>query len=212
MIYNLNPSKHSIDAVRIGFFGGTFDPPHNGHLMIALKAIEKLGLEEVNFAPTRLPPHKRDEEITPIKHRVEMVRLAIQGNPQFVLSYIDVDRDGPTYSVDSIRLLRDGWHESTEIYFLMGTDSLANILSWHKPGELIRMCKLAVFARPGFDTQMDKLETKLPGIRGQTVFINSTELDISATEIQRRVHTGESIKELVPEPVAKYIKANGLYL
>lgn len=212
MIYNLNPSKHSIDTVRIGFFGGTFDPPHNGHLMIAHKAIEELGLEEVNFAPTRLPPHKRDVKITPIKHRVEMVRLAIQGNPRFVLSYIDVDRDGPTYSVDSIRLLRDGWHESTEIYFLMGIDSLASILSWHMPEELIRMCKLAVFARPGFTANLEELETKLPGIRRRTEFIRSAEFDISATEIQRRVHAGESIKEMVPETVEKYIKSNGLYV
>ncbi len=211
MFYNLTPSKQSVSTIRIGFFGGTFDPPHNGHLMIAHKAIEELGLEEVNFAPTRLPPHKQDEEITPIKDRVEMVRLAIQGNPRFVLSYIDADREGPTYSVDSLRILRDGWHESTEIYFLMGVDSLAGILSWHNPEELIQMCKLAVFARPGFNANMDKLESKLPGIREQTVFINSAPMDISATEIQHRVRAGESIEEMVPKSVEKYIQANRLY-
>jgi nicotinate-nucleotide adenylyltransferase len=140
-----------------------------------------------------------------------MVRLAVQGNPRFVLSYIDADREGPTYSVDSLRILRDGWHDSTEIYFLMGADSLASIMSWHKPEELIRMCKLAVFARPGFDTNIDKLESKLPGIREQTVLINSVPMDISATEIQRRVHAGESIKEMVPESVERYIRENGLY-
>lgn len=212
MIYNLNPSKHGIHALRIGFFGGTFDPPHNGHLMIAHKAIDELGLDEVNFVPSRQPPHKRDEKITPIEHRVEMVRLAIQGNPRFLLSYIDVDREGPTYSVDSLRTLRDGWHESTEIYFLMGADSLASILSWHKPEELIRMCKLAVFARPGFNADIVELESKLPGIRERTVFMNTAPMDISATEIQRRVHAGESIKEMVPEIVEKYIKANRLYM
>ncbi len=211
MIYNLNPEKRTVNTVRIGFFGGTFDPPHNGHLMIAHNAIEELNLEEVNFAPTRLPPHKPDDEITPIKHRIEMVRLAIQGNPRLVLSYIDVDREGPTYSVDSLRILRDGWHESTEIYFLMGVDSLANILSWHKPEDLIRMCKLAVFARPGFSVNMDELENKLPGIRNRTEFMNTAPVDISATEIQRRVRAGESIKDFVPETVAKYIETNGLY-
>jgi nicotinate-nucleotide adenylyltransferase len=211
MIYNLNPSKHGINAVRVGFLGGTFDPPHNGHLMIAQKAIEELSLEEVNFAPARMPPHKPGEEITPIRHRVEMVRLAIRDNPRFVLSYIDVDREGPSYSVDSLRILRDAWHDSIEIYFLMGTDSLASILSWHNPEELIRMCKLAVFARPGFTANLDELATKLPEIRRQIVFINSAIMDISATEIQRRVHSGESIKELVPEPVEQYIRANKLY-
>lgn len=211
MIYNLSPSTHSINAVRIGFFGGTFDPPHNGHLMIAQHALDELGLEEVNFAPTRTPPHKLGQSITPIAHRVEMTRLAIQGNPRFLLSYIDVDRKGPTYSVDALRILREGWHESTEIYFLMGMDSLANILTWHKPDELIQLCKLAVFARTGFIALMEELEQKLPGLRERTVFVNAPPLEISATEIQRRIHAGESIKELVPINVAEYIRLAGLY-
>lgn len=211
MIYNLTPSTHSVNAVRIGFFGGTFDPPHNGHLMIAQHALDELGLEEVNFAPTRTPPHKLGQSFTPIAHRVEMTRLAIQGNPRLLLSYIDVDREGPTYSVDALRILREGWHESTEIYFLMGMDSLANILTWHKPDELIQLCKLAVFARTGFIAPLEELEKKLPGLRERTVFVNAPPLEISATEIQRRVRAGESIKELVPINVAEYIQLTGLY-
>jgi len=211
VIYNVTPSTHSVNVVRIGFFGGTFDPPHNGHLRIAQKAIEQLGLEEVNFAPTRTPPHKRDQTITPIAHRVEMTRLAIQGNPRFLMSYIDVDREGPTYSVDAVKILREGWHESTEIYFLMGMDSLANILTWHEPAELIQLCKLAVLARPGFIAPMDELEQKLPGLRERTVFVDAPPVEISATEIQRRVHAGESIKDLVPINVAEYIRLTGLY-
>jgi len=211
MIYNLTPSTHSVNAVRIGFFGGTFDPPHNGHMTIAQKALEELGLEEVNFAPSRLPPHKQDQALSPIAHRVEMTRLAIQGNPRFLLSYIDVDREGPTFSVDALRILHEGVHESTEIYFLMGMDSLANILTWHQPEELIKLCKLAVFARTGFIAPMDELEKKLPGLRERTVFIDAPPLEISATEIQRRVRAGESIKELVPINVAEYIRLTGLY-
>jgi nicotinate-nucleotide adenylyltransferase len=211
LIYNLTPSTHSVNALRIGFFGGTFDPPHNGHLLVAQKAIEELGLEEVNFAPSRLPPHKIDNDLSPIMHRVEMTRLAIQANPRFLMSYIDVDREGPTYSVDALKILREGWHESTEIYFLMGMDSLANILTWHQPDALIQLCKLAVFARPGFIAPMDELEQKLPGLRERTVFVNAPPLEISATEIQRRVRAGESIKDLVPAHVAEYIRLTGLY-
>lgn len=211
MIHNLTPSTRSVNAVRIGFFGGTFDPPHNGHLAIAQKAIEALGLEEVNFAPSRFPPHKIDNNLSPIADRVEMTRLAIQGNPRLLMSYIDVDREGPTYSVDAIRILREGWHKSTEIYFLMGMDSLANILTWHQPEVLIQLCKLAVFARTGFSAPMDELEQKLPGLRQRTVFVNAPALQVSATEIQRRVKAGEPIKELVPELVAQYIAASGLY-
>ena len=211
MIYNLTPSTHSVNALRIGFFGGTFDPPHNGHLLIAQKAIEELGLEEVNFAPARMPPHKINNDLSPIVHRVEMTRLAIQANPRFLMSYIDVDREGPTYSLDALKILRVGWHASTEIYFLMGMDSLASILTWHQPEELIQLCKLAVFARPGFVARIDELERKLPGLRERTVFVKASPLEISASEIQRRVHTGESIKDLVPIQVAEYIKLTGLY-
>jgi len=149
VIYNLNPSKHSVNAVRIGFLGGTFDPPHNGHLMMAQKAIEELGLEEVNFAPSRLPPHKTENHLTPIAQRVEMVRLAILNQPRMLISYVDMDREGPTYSVDSIKILRGGWHESTEIYFLMGMDFAREYFDLAQAGGVIQLCKLAVLARPG---------------------------------------------------------------
>jgi len=211
MIYNMAPSPRSANVVRIGFLGGTFDPPHNGHLMIAQKALEELALEEINFAPSRLPPHKADNNLTPIAHRVEMTRLAIQGNPRYLMSYIDVDREGPTYSVDALKILREGWHESTEIYFLMGSDSLASILTSHQPEELIKLCKLAVFARTGFIAPIDELEQKLPGLRARTVWVNAPPLEISATEIQRRVRAGESIKDLVPVNVTEYIRLTGLY-
>lgn len=211
MIYNLRPSTHSVNSVRIGFFGGTFDPPHNGHLMIAHKAVDELGLEEVNFAPSRLPPHKLNNNLSPIADRLEMTRLAIEGEPRFLLSYIDVDRDGPTYSVDAVRQLRDGWHESTEIYFLMGSDSLSNILTWHQPNELIKLCKLAVFARPGFVAPLEELERKLPKLRERLALVSMPPSEISASEIQRRVKSCESIDELVPPRVAEYIRLTGLY-
>lgn len=197
--------------MRIGVLGGTFDPPHIGHLVIAAEALAHLKLDQVLFAPTRQPPHKPGQPITPIEQRMEMVRLAIASNPHFALSRVDVDREGPTYTVDALRLLQKQLGEKTELYFIMGMDSLANILAWQKPEELIRLCRLAVFERPGFHADLDQLERKLPGLRERIIFIPAPALAVAASELQRRVRHGESIAHLVPEAVAAYIDAYDLY-
>ncbi|MBI5652916.1 MAG: nicotinate-nucleotide adenylyltransferase [Chloroflexi bacterium] len=196
---------------RIGVLGGTFDPPHNGHLAIAQNALTQLDLAQVVFAPTHLPPHKIHNHITPIEHRVEMVRRAIAPFPRFVLSRVDVDRAGPTYTVDTLKILRAGWDQAAEIFFIMGLDSLANLLTWHQPEKIIALCKLAVFARPGFDADLDPLESRLPGLRARVVFLQSAPLDIAASDLQMRVRAGLSIAQFVPESVAAYIAAQGLY-
>jgi nicotinate-nucleotide adenylyltransferase len=195
----------------IGVLGGTFDPPHNGHLAIAQEALTRLGLSQVVFAPTRKPPHKLGNQITPIEHRLEMVRLAIAENPRFTLSRVDVDREGPTYTVDTIRLLRQQWGEGIDLYFIMGLDSLANILTWHAPDELIRLCRLAVFNRPGFTVDLDALDAKLPGLSARVIMLSSPALDIAASDLQQHVRAGESIQRLVPAAVAAYIAEHGLY-
>ncbi len=197
--------------MRIGILGGTFDPPHIGHLVIAQEAMTHLKLDQVLFAPTCYPPHKPIEEVTPIQDRLEMVRLAISSEPRFALSRVDVDRPGPTYTVDTIRLLRREYGEAAELYFIMGLDSLANILTWRSPEKLIRLCRLAVFNRPGFSVNLDELEKSLPGIRERTVFIPAPALEVSASDLQRRIKAGEPIRHLVPEAVAAYIKAHNLY-
>jgi nicotinate-nucleotide adenylyltransferase len=194
----------------IGILGGTFDPPHIGHLLIAQEALTQLNLSQVLFAPTCQPPHKLGKEITPVEHRVEMVRLAITNHPKFALSRIDADRVGPTYTVDTMRMLREQT-PAAEFYFIMGMDSLANLATWHQPDELIRLCKLAVCARPGFTIDMDSLERGLPGLSARVVFVRSSALDVSATELQQRVRAGKSIAECVPAAVASYITAHGLY-
>jgi nicotinate-nucleotide adenylyltransferase len=199
-----------VARINVGVLGGTFDPPHNGHLHIAQEALTQLNLDRVLFAPTRQPPHKLDKDITPIEHRLEMVRLAIANDPRLVLSRVDVDRDGPTYTVDTIRLLRKEI-PNADFYFIMGMDSLANILSWHKPDELIRLCKFAIFSRPGFSVDLNQFEHELPGLREPVVFVRSSPQEISATELQRRVRLGLSIRDSVPAPVADYIAANHLY-
>ncbi len=196
---------------RIGVLGGTFDPPHNGHLLIAREALTQLGLAQVLFAPTRLPPHKLRNHITPIEQRVEMVRLAIAPYPEFALSRVDIDRAGPTYTVDTMRILREQFGNSVELFFIMGMDSLANILTWRAPEQLIRLCKLAVFQRPGFAANLDALEQKIPGLRERVVFLQSSALDIAASDLQERVRAGQSIAHLVPEVVDKYIAEKRLY-
>ena len=195
----------------IGVLGGTFDPPHIGHMIIAQEALTQLSLAQVIFAPTRKPPHKLENEITPIDDRLKMMALALNSNPHFVLSRVDVDRAGPTYTVDTIRLLRRELGESADLYFIMGLDSLANILTWHTPDKLIALCRLAVFNRPGYAADLDALGAKLPGLRERVIMLKSPALEIAASDLQQRVRAGQSIKHLVPDRVAAYIAEHRLY-
>ncbi|RLC61804.1 MAG: nicotinic acid mononucleotide adenylyltransferase [Chloroflexota bacterium] len=196
---------------RIGVLGGTFDPIHIAHLAIAEEARTQLGLDKVVFVPAGLPPHKMDVHVSPAEHRLAMVELAIAGNPHFEVSRVDIDRFGPCYTVDTIALLREEWGPDVEIYFIMGSDSLADILTWHKPDRLIRLCRIVAVGRPGYRVDMDELERCLPGASQRILFINSPQLDVSSSEIQRRVRAGESIKYQVPEAVERYIYEHGLY-
>jgi nicotinate-nucleotide adenylyltransferase len=198
-------------TIRIGVIGGTFDPPHIGHLVIAQEAMAYLNLDQVLFAPTHQPPHKLDQRITPIEQRLEMVRLAIAWHARFGLSRVDVDRDGPTYTVDTMRLLHQQWGPGADFYFIMGMDSLAGILSWRQPEELIRLCRLAVFDRPGYSVDILELERKLPGLRDRVVLIPAPALDIAASDLQRRIRAGAPIAHLVPDAVAAYIREHELY-
>ncbi len=209
--FSTNPIPTHALPRRIGVLGGTFDPPHNGHLLIAQYALTQLELDQVLFAPTRQPPHKINNNLTPIEHRLEMVRLAIADRPHFVLSRVDVDRSGPTYTVDTMHLLREQFGTDAELYFIMGMDSLANLLTWHRPEQLIRLCKLVVFQRPGFQADLDALEKRLPGLRQRVVFLSNPTPDIAASDLQRRVRAGEEIAHLVPALVARYIREHGLY-
>ena len=197
--------------MRVGVFGGTFDPIHIGHLVSAEEVRVKLGLECVVFVPAGLPPHKLDHVMSPVEHRLAMVELAIASNPHFAVSRVDVDRFGPCYTVDTIELLRDEWGADVEIYFIMGSDSLLDILTWHNPRRLIRLCRLAVVSRPGYQVDLDELDALLPGVASRVQMLNAPELAISSTDIQRRVREGLSIKYQVPEAVEAYIYQHKLY-
>lgn len=197
--------------MRVGVLGGTFDPIHIGHLVSAEEAWVELKLECVIFIPAGLPPHKLDHGMSPVEHRLAMVELAIASNPHFAVSRIDIDRFGPCYTVDTIELLRDEWGPGVKIYFIMGSDSLLDILTWHNPRRLIRLCRFAVVSRPGYQVDLDELDALLPGVASRVHMLNAPQLAISSTDIQRRVREGLSIKYQVPEAVEDYIYQHKLY-
>jgi nicotinate-nucleotide adenylyltransferase len=195
-----------------GIFGGTFDPPHIGHLILAEAARSELGLSEVVFMPAAQPPHKQGKVISPTEHRVAMVQHAIASNGRFATSLLDAEREGPNYTVDTMRLLREEWGNTVEIYFIMGLDSLIDLPSWYQPLELLNLVKLAVVARPGYHADMASLERALPGIVDRVIFVPAPLIGISSTAIRTRVQEGDSIRYLVPHGVETYIYEHQLYL
>ncbi len=196
---------------RIGVIGGTFDPIHFGHLAAAEEARVRVNLEKVLFVVALLPPHKLDEEVTPVQHRLAMVTLGIASNPFFEISMVDVDRPGPSYTVDTISILRGQWGEETQVFFVMGLDSLVDMPTWHQPERLIEMCHLVAVTRPGIQVDLRWLERSVPGISDRLEIIDMPALDISSTDLQRRVREGLPIKYQVPEQVERYIRDHKLY-
>lgn len=196
--------------MKLGILGGTFDPPHNGHLQIAAAAQDALRLAQIVFMPARQPPHKLDEPVSPLADRVAMLELALGEHPDFVISLLEAKRAGPSYTVDTLRELRAVLAQD-EIYFIMGMDSLQNLPSWYQPQEIVKLCKLAVLRRPGYGIDLDVLEQQVPGVKTSVVMIPAPEIEISASEIRDLVCRGESIRDLVPPLVADYIAAHSLY-
>lgn len=196
---------------RIGVIGGTFDPIHYGHLAAAEEARVKMDLERVLFVVAGVPPHKLDEEITPVEHRLAIVSLAIASNTHFEISRVDVDRPGPSYTVDTISTLQKRWGQDTEICFIMGLDSLVELPTWHQPKRLIQSCRLVAVSRPGVEIEIAELEASVPGISSRVEIIDMPEMDISSTELQQRVRDGLPIKYQVPEEVERYIMEHELY-
>ena len=205
-----DPSTARYPARR-GIFGGTFDPPHIGHLVLAEAARSELELSEVVFMPAAQPPHKLNKVISPTQHRVEMVKRAIASNGRFALSTLDADREGPSYTVDTMHLLRETWGETVEIVFIMGLDSLVDLPSWYKPDELLKLVNFAVVARPGYHADMASLERQLPGLVDRVTFVPAPLIGVSSTAIRKRVHDSDSIRYLVPAPVERYIYEHRLF-
>jgi nicotinate-nucleotide adenylyltransferase len=197
---------------QIGVLGGTFDPAHYGHLVIAGDAQAYLDLESVLFVPAYQPPHKPRGSYSAFEHRVRMLQLAITTNPHFQLSLIEAGRHGPSYTVGTLRDLQRELGPDVQIYFIIGMDSLSNILDWHKPDELITLCRIVVAERAGYQVDLDALEDGLPGLRATLELIDTPELSISSTDLQRRVQLGLPIRYQVPPAVERYIYEHRLYL
>lgn len=198
--------------MKIGILGGTFDPVHLGHLAIAEQARSRLNLSRVIFIPAGEPWLKSDRDITPANHRVEMVRLAIAGNPYFELSTVEVERPGPSYSVDTIAILREQLGDDCSLFFLLGWDSLAELPRWKEPARLIRMCRLVAITRPGYSKpDLGAMEPLVPGVSKNVLWLEIPPVDISSSEIRQRVARGLSIRDLVPPKVAEYIEEHRLY-
>jgi nicotinate-nucleotide adenylyltransferase len=193
----------------LGILGGTFDPPHNAHLALAERSLRQLPLSRVIWVLTPDPPHK-DDNITPYPLRREMLEAAIAGNPRFELSEVEAERRGPHYMVDTLRILHQ--RNPDAVYtLLLGGDSLRDILRWHRPKQLIRLCALAVLRRPGTRVGMARLEKFVPGISKRTVFIEAPPMQISSTHIRSLVREGKPIAGQVPPAVEAIIRRNGLY-
>ncbi len=200
---------------RVGILGGTFDPVHYGHLVIAEEVYAALQLAEVVFVPSGQPPHKTNVEITAAEHRLKMLELAIASNPHFTISRVDLDRPGPSYTVDMLQLLRRQWGEHTAIYFIIGRDSLEDLLSWHdSSGILEQLTHLVAVRRPGYSESeafYDSLEARLSGIKQRLLIVETPRFNISATDLRQRVAEGRPIKYQTPESVESYIVQYGLY-
>ena len=197
---------------RLGVFGGTFDPPHIAHLVLAAEAFEQLDLDLVLWVLTLNPPHKQEHTITQLQHRLDLVQAAIGSDPKFRLSRVDINRPPPHYAVDTLTLLRNEFPKAALIY-LMGGDSLENLSSWYKPLEFVKQCDaLGVMRRPGSEIKKIHLDGSIPDIKSKIRYIDTPLLDISASQIRRRILENRPYRYYVPPVVFKIIEDRHLYI
>lgn len=194
---------------RIGIFGGTFDPVHNGHLIMAENVKDQMHLDEVMFIPSRIPPLKNSAAITDGEHRLNMLKLAIEGNDNFIINDIELKMRGeePNYTVNTLLKLRESYsNDQVKFYLVIGMDQLINLHKWKDPGKLFALTEVVIINRPGYLIQQVENEYSRRGI-----FVPVPNIDISATDIRYRIKEKRSIKYLVPAKVEDYIYENELY-
>jgi nicotinate-nucleotide adenylyltransferase len=195
--------------MRLGVFGGSFDPVHFGHLRMAEEARTQAGLDRVLFIPTQVSPFKVGRQVTPGELRVQMLHIAVEDNPAFAVSDVEVARPGPSYTVETLRLLREQ-HPSAELLFLTGTDAVRDLPKWREPEEILSLARFLVAARPGVDRA--EVLHALPDTWEERIsFIEMQELDISSTYLRERIREGQSVRYLLPRAVEQFIAAHGLY-
>lgn len=190
--------------------GGTFDPVHTGHLVIAEEARTRFRLDEVVFVPAAVPPHKHRADVSPAEDRYAMVLLATAGNPRFSVSRVEMERAGPSYTIDTMLEFRKRYGPEAALYFLTGVDAILEILTWHEPEAIIRHCRFIAATRPGYDPA--QLTQRLPQAFVAAIdMLTAPGVDISSSEIRRRVREGASVRYLTPELVEDYIRKRHLY-
>lgn len=195
----------------LGIFGGTFDPPHLGHLILAAEAHQQLSLTRLLWVLTPDPPHKQAAPILPLAHRLTMLQLAISGDADFELSRVEMDRPGPHYALDTLNLLAEQ-NPGAEMVYLMGGDSLRDLPTWHRPADLLSACRyLGVMRRPGDSIDLPALEAILPGITSKVRFVEAPLLEIASHEIRQRIAEGHPFRYYLPPAVYRYIVRHQLY-
>ena len=197
--------------MRIGLFGGTFDPPHLGHMILAAEARHQLKLDRLLFVLTPDPPHKRDRQITSLGHRLTLVEAALAENPAFELSRVEIDRPGPHYAVDTVRILQREF-PGDDLIYLMGGDSMGDLTKWHDPAGFVEAChEIGVMHRPEFGFDIEEINAHLPGVAAKSRIINAPLLEIASREIRARIAEGRPYRYYLLPQVTQIIKARSLY-
>ncbi|MCG2712019.1 MAG: nicotinate-nucleotide adenylyltransferase [Candidatus Omnitrophica bacterium] len=186
---------------KVGILGGTFDPPHNGHILIAEAACAQLGLNQVLFIPSREPPHKKRPDIIDIELRYEMVKLALEGKPDFSVSRIEIEKSGVSYSVETLRSLKEA-EPDTQFYFIVGSDAIPELKTWRNIDKIFSLCKFAVAMRPGFKSYQ---------VPYRMIFLEGIFPDISSSRIRQMLRNGQAVEHLIGHAVCKFIKEKKLY-
>jgi nicotinate-nucleotide adenylyltransferase len=192
----------------LGLLGGTFDPIHVAHLFMGTLAADELGLSKVVFMPAGIPPHKRDNSITAPEHRLAMVRAAVSGETLFEVSDFELRRHSPSYTIETVRSLLDEAGKGTEVFLVIGSDSLVELHTWKDYTELLSLVRLAVYPRPGYPAEADD---SIPAERVDVLQSDGLDFYLSSTIIRQRAASGRSIRYLVPRAVEEYIRNNNLY-
>ena len=211
-VEDIGKGELTMGKKRVGIFGGTFDPIHIGHLIVAETIMDEFHLDKVVFIPAAVPPHKLDKQISPAKHRYMMTMLATCSNPRFQVSDMEMHRQGPSYSRDTLAQLIEEHGRDTEFHFIVGADSVENLHTWNRIDELLTMCHFIGASRPGCMPDMEKIAQRFGPLAEKIHCLETPELEISSTEIRHRVGQKRTIRYIVPETVEQYIYKEKLYL
>jgi len=197
--------------MKIGYFGGTFDPPHLGHIIMAAEAFYQLELDSLEWILTPFPPHKNNLPITPVEVRLEMLNLAVGKHPGFEISLVDLNRDPPHYAADTVEILR-AENPTSKLVYLIGEDSLFDLPDWYAPARfLANVDQLAVALRPNINSDLTKLESSLPGLREKIYYLSDTMLQISSSFIRERIKNNAPVRHLLDPEVYQYLDEKNLY-